>query len=186
MIVSLMSTLISIGWCWYLGKTKEFFHTLREYGHKELLLVREEAFLFISIGFLAHTLLYMGWTLELPQTGGLSPLYIFLFILIFSLVVIGFALLGVHHLVSITLINSSLNVQGMGIDPVVYALTILMTWSMCSMMSPFSPANLLTSRITGKTTWQIGVIGNGRFGLATILFGAVYLTVVNILIGKLM
>ncbi|MBP1934254.1 hypothetical protein [Ammoniphilus resinae] len=182
-IVSMMSVAVSVIWCLYLGKFKEFLKSLRGYGTNEMLFVREEAFLFISIGFLAKTLLYLDWKIELPELHIGQSWLLFFFILLFGFIVIGLAQLGIHHLVTITLFNTSLHMQSMGIEPVVYALIILMCWAISPMLSPFSPANLLTARITGKTTMEIGVKGNGRFGLACLVFGAIFLTVVQQLVG---
>ena len=182
-IVSMMSTVVSVIWCLFLGKFREFLQSLRSYGTNELLLVREEAFLFISIGFLAKTLLYLGWKIALPELQIGQSWMLFFFILLFGLIVIGLAQLGIHHLVTITLFNTSLHWESMGVEPVVYALIILMCWAISPMLSPFSPANLLTARITGKTTLEIGVKGNGGFGLACLVFGAIFLTVVQQVLG---
>lgn len=183
LIISLLSVIFSLLWSAVLGKTKDYFQSVKTFVREGVPSIREEAFLFISIGFFASTLLELGWKIQLPHMGGGSLFFIFLFIIVFNVVVAGIALTGVHHLVTITIIATAIDWERMGMVPVAFAMTILLSWCLSSMLSPFSPPNLLISRITNRTTFQIGMVSNRLFGMLVLLGGAIYLTMLNWLLG---
>jgi hypothetical protein len=178
-LISIVSVLYSVIWCIILRKTKAFFSSLKRFIREEVPLVRHEAFLFISIGFFANTMIDLGWRFHLPEIGTLSSYHLFLFVLLFNLIVVMIALTGVHHLVTITLITSMVNWENLGIHSVVYALTILLSWALSAMLSPFAPSNLLISRITRLPPLQVSIMPNWIFAVVVLLGSAIYLTMVN-------
>lgn len=179
LIIAILSIIFSVLGTLLIGKMKEFAKPLRQFVVEKLPKVREEGFLFIAIGFFANTLLHIGWQLHFPEIGLLSAMFVFLFILVFNFIVIALASVGVHHLVTISLITATINWQDLGVTPVVYAMTILLSWALSSMTSPFSPANIITSRITEQTPFQIGIQANGPFGFSVLVGVAVFLTLMN-------
>lgn len=179
LIISLVSIFFSLLWSAATGKFISYLKSLKKFVSKDLVNIREEAFLFISIGFFANTLLQINLDLQLPNLPGNSPFFVFLFIILFNLAVVGIALTGIHHLVTITIIAATVEWQNIGIEPVIFGMTILLAWWLSSMISPFSPVNMIVARITRRTSFQVGVYSNGLFGIYVLLGGALYLTIIN-------
>lgn len=179
LIISLISIIFSFLWCVSTGNFIFYLKSLKNFVSKDLLNIREEAFLFIAIGFFANTLLQLDLEFRLPGLSGDSPFFIFLFILLFNVAVVGIALIGIHHLVTITIISATVEWQNIGMEPVIFGMTILLAWWLSSMISPFAPANMIVARITRRTSFQVGVHSNGLFGIYVLIGGALYLTAIN-------
>lgn len=183
LIISVLSIVFSFLWSFLFRRIGQYVRALKRYVSKDLLNIREEAFLFISIGFFANTLLNLHWEIHLPTLSGSSVLFVFLFIILFNITVVAIALTGIHHLVTITILSATLNWQEIGMQPVIFALTILLSWWLSSMISPFSPPNLITARIVNRTPFQVGVITNGFFAVYVLLGAATYLTILNFILS---
>ncbi|WP_378938530.1 hypothetical protein [Metabacillus herbersteinensis] len=179
LIISLVSIVFSFLWCVVFGKFMSYLRALKKFVTKDLLNIREEAFLFISIGFFASTLMNISWEIHLPTLPGNSPFFVFLFIILFNLVVVAIAITGVHHLVTITIITATVDWENIGVVPVIYAMTILLAWWLSSMISPFSPPNMITARIVNRTPFYVGIYTNGLFGIYVLIGAAIYLTIIN-------
>lgn len=183
LIISLVSIIYSFLWCCIAGKFKLYIKALKGFVGNDMLSIREEAFMFITIGFFAQTLLNIGWEVNLPSLFGDSPIFVFLFIILFNIIVVFLALTGVHHLVTITILTTAVTWEDVGVTPTVYALTILLSWCLSNMTSPFSAPNIITARITDQKPARIGLYNNGLFGFYILIGGAFYLTLLNTLIN---
>ncbi|MES1042654.1 hypothetical protein [Peribacillus simplex] len=182
-IIILLSVFYSILWSIIQGSFRYYLKEVRRIFSQDLSNIRDEAFLFISIGFLSNTIIWLNWKIALPEWKGLSLISVWMFIFVFIIFVVLIAIMGVHHLVTITLLTASLNWNQLGIDPVVYAMLILTSWSLSSMVSPFSAANLIVSRLAKQKPAKIGLFMNGRYALGVLLFNTTILSISNYLIS---
>lgn len=182
-IICLLSIFYSASWTLLQGTVKEFLHGLRHFAKRDLPNIRFEALLFISVGFFSHTLIWLDWKVQLPAWSSVSLGYIWLFIFLFIFFVVFIAFFGIHHLVTITLFTASVHWQQLGIQPVIYAMVILISWSLASMISPFSAANMIISRLANVKPVQIGLLMNAGYAFGFMLFSTTFLTIINYFIS---
>ncbi|MCQ6268103.1 hypothetical protein M1K46_21015 [Fictibacillus sp. WQ 8-8] len=182
-IICLLSIFYSTSWSLMQGTVKEFLRGLRHFVQRDLPTIRVEALLFISVGFFSHTLIWLNWKVQLPAWSSVSLGYIWLFIFLFIFFVVFIAFFGIHHLVTITLFTASVHWQQLGIQPVIYAMVILISWSLASMISPFSAVNMIISRLVNVKPVRIGLFMNAGYAFGFMLFSTTFLTIINYFIS---
>jgi hypothetical protein len=126
--------------------------------------------------------------LSLKELGALAPLGDLLSALPPALVApalmitigVGF-LAGIHVIPMLLLIDTAFPLDG-GPSPALWALALLLGAQSVLLLTPFSSAVTMLSRLTGLHPLEIGPRRNRRFGLAVTLAALLYLTLLTLLL----
>lgn len=151
----------------------------RYYRHS-LLKVQNEVTLFAAAGFLGKALELSGVGQKLP---GLIPDWLSLYPALLIAFIMGLmiipSLIGVHPVVTGTALVSAIVPAAIGLGTMTFALTIIVGWLLTIVLSPFSATSLITSGLTGKTSWSISLGMNGRFGLICVVLFSLLISLVG-------
>ena len=135
--------------------------------------------LFGSAGVLVLSLTQLG---ALAPVGGvLSSLPAFLVPMALALTMaVGF-IVGIHVIPMVLLIDTAFPLDG-GSSPALWAAAILLGAQSALLLTPFSSAVTMLSRLSGLHPLEIGPKRNWRFGLAAAVGAVLYLTVLTLLL----
>ncbi|MEW9668414.1 hypothetical protein [Ammoniphilus sp. 3BR4] len=137
-----------------------------------------EVSLFISAGFLgemvAKTDIGEIFPAFFTTVSGLSLwLMIFLLIVIIPLL----AIVGIHPLVTGSILGTSLSPELIGLNPISLAGALIGGWAMALMLSPISAINIIVGGMVDKPPFVVGLKWNWKYGLwwafllAALLYG---------------
>lgn len=181
LLVSLVAVFYSGIWSLGLGKFKEFLEHLRGYP-KNILQFKNEVLFFISVGFfgviLANTPLQYFLQAFLKNIAGYSTFFLIEFIIIVTVLL---SSVGFHQVVTITALSLTITPAAIGLSSPAFSLTLLAAWTVCIIMSPFVPYNILLGGLLRENTVVVGLKWNRTLGLLTTLVAGVYILLVNML-----
>jgi TRAP-type C4-dicarboxylate transport system permease large subunit len=147
-LVTLTVIIVTVAWAIYLRKVKQFGKEVSRFFQSLLPGRSNEIVLFLTSGFFGSALSYT------PAGSYLKSLLIqlsqkSLYLLIFStiLIVAVFAFLGIHQVVTISLIISIISAHELGITNVTLGLAFLSSWAIATMASPVSAVNVIISSL---------------------------------------
>lgn len=151
-----------------------------KYYKHSLFKVQSEVALFTAAGFLGKALELSGIGQMLP---GLIPdwlsRYPALLIAVIMFMMIIPSLVGVHAVVTGTALVSAIVPASIGLGNMTFALAVITGWMLTILLSPFSATSLITSGLTGKTSWSISLGINGKFGLLCIVLFSLIISFVG-------
>ena len=170
-IVAVAAIFQSVIWSLFLGKAKQFVVELKPYFQQRGARVINEAVFFLSAGFFAEILnrSFVGaWIADhivyLTQTSSL-----FFTILLIMLVIPMLAAAGIHHMIPIVAIASTIPAEALGMPVTLYGLMFTITWGTSALISPFSPMNAAVGTTVGLDQFKVGPIWNAKAVLILIV-----------------
>jgi hypothetical protein len=162
-IVPLFFGLVSRSW-------KALLPYLRDYRDRTVPMLNNEIMLFMSAGMLAYAL--KGTSIM----NGVSNILILLanqsfilFAIAIILIVFCITYMGIHQIAAVGVLAMQLDPNELGISSLALSLTLLLTWSTTTALSPFSGLNLMVSKFAHLSGNQVGLRINGLH-LVTIIF----------------
>ncbi len=117
--------------------------------------IKNEVVLFAAIGF-------FGKVMDITGIGGAIFSYLpleripFTFLSVFVIIIFmaAISMIGVHPIVSVTVLSSVLIPEAIGLSPVAFAQMFLIGYIVAVTSSPFSAISLIISGISGENTWN--------------------------------
>ncbi len=149
------------------NKTSIYLKQLDHYYHCSLLKLKNEVLLFACVGFFGKALDITGmgaWVSRYIPLQQISIPALAVFIVISGMGVLSSA--GIHPVVSISALATTIGYNTLGISPQAYAYTLLLGYAIAVMVSPFSGMSLVMSGLIGKDPWNAVPRYNILFALA--------------------
>ena len=162
-IVPLFFGLVSRSW-------KVLLPYLRDYRDRTVPMLNNEIMLFMSAGMLAYAL--KGTSIMNGVSNILTLLAnqsFILFAIAIILIVFCITYMGIHQIAAVGVLAMQLDPNELGISSLALSLTLLLTWSTTTALSPFSGLNLMVSKFAHLSGNQVGLRINGLH-LVTIVF----------------
>lgn len=161
------------------GKLPVFFDSLNNFTNNKLPDMKNEICLFTGAGLFGHSL-------DIAQIGSyvsniinyLNIQQSFLLIVILLAIIILFSLIGVHPLISASTILITLPVTKLPLMPIQYALTVLIGYSIATILSPISGTVLIASGVLKKNPFKIGLYENGQYSVCLIIVYIIVLALI--------
>jgi hypothetical protein len=155
-IVSLLALIYPLFWAAVIGSVSEYIHNIVINILQSFERMKNEIVIFISAG-------YFGVSLSYTTLGDIISSLIFNWsfgsIYIMSVLIIilsvSLALIGIHPVIIIIGVGSSLSPTLFGVSPQYMAIVLLISWSLASLLSPFSGAVLMTSGLIKESPWAV-------------------------------
>jgi len=161
LIVCLAATIFPFLWSFLPGNKVVYRQGLRNYFWNNLPLLRGEVVLFLSAGFFASAIAnsdFSTYILTLFEAiSGHGQMVTELAIL--GIVVV-LAVVGIHPVVSVSVLAGSLTPALVGLSPATLAATFLMSWAVANITSPFTAVNMMLGGLSGRSLIDISLRWN--------------------------
>lgn len=157
-------------------KLAVYKNKFKNYYNVKLLNINNEIIIFAAAGF-------FGKSLEISGVGKIIPSLLhleninspFLATLIILALVIFTGIIGIHPVVTCSVIASTILPETLGITLYSYAFTLLAAYGLSVLVSPFSGTTLVTAGLFKRTSWDVGVRLNIVYTLSMALVFAIVL-----------
>lgn len=169
-VVSLTVLIFPFFWSIYLRKLKGFIIGVALYKRKNLLATSNEVVLFLTAGFFGIVMSKTSIGFFLNE-GVNYLLDISVLLMIFTTIVFtGFlALIGIHQIITVTSLASSVILSQLDVNPLIFALTLLSAWSVATIVSPITPVNVIVTNLLNRSFKQVAIQWNGLYAFGVIL-----------------
>ncbi|MCF6094858.1 hypothetical protein L1765_12900 [Microaerobacter geothermalis] len=184
MIVALSVFIFPFFWSLYLKSFRRFIQSLNYYRKYIVPGTSNEVILFLTAGFFGAVL--SNTSIGLLINDGLRYLAetsILLMIILTIILTSLLALFGVHQIVTLISVASSVIASDLGIEKVVFALLLMSAWSVSTIVSPITPVNVIVSSLINKKPLQVSLKWNGVHALLVISAHTLYIYLVHIWIS---
>ena len=167
MIIAIIvsAILIPLLWATYLGKISVFFDNANNYLYKDVFKKYNEITIFGLAGALGFVL--QDSTLIRYYIGIVSVYVLniseYLFLVTIIYVIWTMAILTIHPLISLTIIINTINLSSLGIDVIVFAITLIIGLGMSLISVPFTGTALISSNIINENPMKLSFEWNKKF-----------------------
>ncbi|WP_338472199.1 hypothetical protein R4Z10_05490 [Niallia sp. XMNu-256] len=171
-IVCLLSIMVPLLMGAFAQDWKELLPPLIDFKDHTVPLMNNEIMLFMSAGMLAYAL--KGTSIMNGVSSFLTVLSrqsFILFAIAIVLIVFCITFIGIHQIAAIGVLAMQLDPSELGISNLALALTLLLTWTTTTALSPFSGLNLMVSRFSSISGNKLGLRINGPHLLAVVFIG---------------
>jgi hypothetical protein len=179
-LVSLMAVTFPLIWSVFNHTWEKLGEHFTEFKQKSVPSLNNEIVLFISAGLFGKAL--AGTAVEDMITvflGQVSSISFYLFVVVIMGLINVFAFFGIHQIVVVTVLVTSMNPAALGTSPSVLALMLLSAWSISAVLSPINPLNLLVSGSVNKTPLIVGFRWNGLFLLMMFFLSSTFIYLIH-------
>ncbi|WP_236860222.1 C4-dicarboxylate ABC transporter [Candidatus Formimonas warabiya] len=178
-VVSIASVIFPVIWLTFIGRLPVFFREFKgEYFHTCLPGLKNEITLFVGAGLFAASITYSHLGNYVPS---ILSLLVGNNILLFSIVVVSLshilAVLGVHPIVTVTIIGETVKAAQYGVTPTYMAMILAVSWSMGVIMSPSSANIIAVAGLAGQSPMRVGPYWNGKYALISSVVLLIMLTI---------
>lgn len=177
-LVTIVSMVYGLIWLFLVAPPTVFLGDILSHRFKILQTVSEVVF-FLSVGILARAISLTSVQDVIRsaflKTAEFHPV-LMVEIIILSIAV--FAIFGIHQLVSITIIGTSLPPEVLGLSPIAYSLMFAAAWSLSALSSPFVPFNMVLSEVVDKSTFEIAFRYNTIYTTSILLLAGAYIMLI--------
>lgn len=164
-IVPLLFAVLSRDW-------KKLLPPLIDFKDRTVPMLNNEIMLFMSAGMLAYAL--KGTSMMNGVSSFLTVLSrqsIILFAIAIIVIVFCITFIGIHQIAAVGVLAMQLDPNELGISSLALSLTLLLTWTTTTALSPFSGLNLMVSRFSSLSGNRVGLRNNGPHLLTVVFIG---------------
>lgn len=170
-LVSAVGLLGSIIWIYFLKERARLKSLLSNYIFQSLPKIGNEVSLFVSAGFFGIIIMSTPLSQIVNHLVNIIEDKVSLFFLIGLIILLPvvLAFIGVHQIITVTLLATSISPETIGLSTVSYGVLLAAAWCHASAASPFSPVNLTISSVLDKSSLKIGIGSNYIFFIGSFL-----------------
>ncbi len=168
-VVSIAALIFPILWLAILSRLLILWREFKgDYFHKSLPGLKNEVILFVGAGLFASSITYSQLGDYVPQIlswfVGNNIILFSIFIIVLGLIV---SAIGIHPIVTITIIAGTVKASSYGVTPTYLAVLLAITWAMGVTISPSSATIITASGLVERSPIQVGPLWNGKYALVT-------------------
>ncbi|MBO8162102.1 MAG: hypothetical protein H0Z34_00115 [Brevibacillus sp.] len=179
-LAAYVSILVTVTWMLYLGKAERLKECAKEYLYKLLPSIGNEVILFLSAGFFGVILLHTPFNAllveQLQKIDGLWPIAR---ILLFVAMPVILSLIGVHQIITVTILATSIDPALIGLHPVAFGILLMASWSISTIVSPVTPVNITLGILLRENSLTVGLGRNYGYALTVILLTTGFVFAIN-------
>ncbi|WP_416150577.1 hypothetical protein ACM26V_06280 [Salipaludibacillus sp. HK11] len=155
-VVSMLAVVLPVIWALFSRLFTVFIFEVYEQVIGAFSRFKNELAIFISAGYFGLALSYtdLGDSLS-TLLFNLSFGFVYLFTLFVVVITIALALIGVHPIIIVIGVGSALSPEMFGVSSEYLALTLLLSWTLATQVSPFSGQVLMSSKLMKTSTMII-------------------------------
>lgn len=155
-IVSVLGLLYPLIWSMITRIVKEYLQAAIQYVSGAFDRLKNEMLIFISAGYIGVAIQQTEaglWVSSMIDQLSLGSTYLMSILITFF--VIFLAMIGIHPVIVVIGIGSSLHPEWFGVSPAYLAVNLLMAWGMATSLSPFSGSVLMTSGLIKASPFSV-------------------------------
>ena len=183
-IVSLIAMIYPIVWTFLIKKQKGLKSELQNYRNHILPNVHNESIMIVTASFFSQMFQlspFPKYLLTIFEIFTSHSQYIVVFIVL-SLIVL-FSLIGIHQIVSVSILASSVDPAVIHLSPILFAVTLTIGWSMGTLLNPVSALNILGTNLLDLKYKNL-LRWNWRFVVMMILATSIIIPIFNNILGS--
>ena len=166
-VISIASLIFPAIWLVLIGRLPVLLRKFKEdYFTEKLPRLKNEIVLFVGAGLFATSISYSRLGNYVPDMlnmiVGRDPLLLAIVIIFGSLILSG---LGVHPIVTVTILGGTVKATAYGVTPTYMALILAISWAMGGAISPSAANVIAISGLTEQSPIQVGFLWNGLYVL---------------------
>jgi len=177
-VVSMACLIYPVLWLGIIGRFKVLITEFKGNYFKNLPKLKNEIILFMGAGLFATSINFshLGTNISkilsilVGQNALLLAIVIILFVLTLSAI-------GIHPIVSVTIIGGTVKAAAYGVSPTYLALVLAISWAMGISISPSSATVIAISGLTGQSPLQVGPRRNGLYAIISSVVILIMLTI---------
>ncbi|MDP5274553.1 hypothetical protein [Chengkuizengella axinellae] len=136
----------------------------KKFQKKSVPSMNNEIILFLSVGFLAESLIGSGFAKQMELwMSSLFDLSFLLFVFIILLSIIITTFIGIHPLIMVMVLVTQFDPTVFLMKKEIFALLLMVGWSMAVLLSPVTSFNMLVSGTVKEKGTTIGLRWNGGY-----------------------
>lgn len=165
-IITIILTFFTIVWSLYLKQIRPFLLEAKQFFHHIIPRSSNEIVLFLSAGFFGAVIssTYLSSFINTVWQK-LAEMSILITIIVTILTIMLFSFIGIHQIVTITIILTNISHQLAGVSNIVMAMTLLGAYSTGAIISPVSPANLVVANLINEGIYRLIIRYNLIFAI---------------------
>ncbi|MEH7386235.1 hypothetical protein V7147_12575 [Bacillus sp. JJ1521] len=180
-IICVFSALFPLIWCLLKKEWKEYKVEFKQHVFTGIPRMKKEIVLFLIAGFFSGAFVKTGWSNELVNglnavfsgfTIGIAYAIVFLIVLT--------AVIGLHPIVTVTIIVTSIDPTKLGITYEFFAILLLSGWGISNTVSPATAVNNLLSGLMKTDLFEVSVRWNLKYSIVMLMIIPIYLKFVGI------
>ncbi|HZG72989.1 MAG TPA: hypothetical protein VEY51_15735 [Chondromyces sp.] len=181
MAIALVSILFPVIWCLVKGNWEGYKQEVKQHLSTTIPNLQQEISLFLMAGLFSASFVHSPWSHQLvslfSQLFGQSAI---LMTITLSLIIVAAAISGLHPIVVVTILVTSIDPEQINFSPQYFALTLLGSWSISNVLSPVTAANNLIARNLNQKLIDVSIKWNWKYGLIMLIILPLYLYTIGI------
>ncbi|KUO75372.1 MAG: C4-dicarboxylate ABC transporter [Desulfosporosinus sp. BRH_c37] len=166
-VVSIASLVFPVIWLALIGRLPVLIREFKgDYYIERLPRLKNEIVLFVGAGLFATSISYSHLGNYVPNIlnpiVGSNPLWLAVVIILSSLIL---SVLGVHPIITVTILGGTLKAAAYGVTPTYMALILAISWAMGISIAPSSATVIAISGLTEQSPLKVGFGWNGLYVL---------------------
>lgn len=166
-VVSLAALIFPLIWLAIIKRLPVFFREFRgEYFHTSLPNLKNEIILFVGAGLFVNSITYSRLGEYVPRILSYlvgSSAFLLTVVVVFTGMLLG--ALGVHPIVTVTVIGGTVEAATFGVSSTYLALMLAITWAMSIPISPSAANIIAVAGLVEQSPIQVGPCWNGKYAL---------------------
>lgn len=182
-LVSIMGLVATIVWMSFLTGIMNVAKHIKTYMYESLPKVGNEISLFVSAGFFGiivmNTPLNDFFNRMLAELASSIPMVLLIACIILLPMVL--SLIGIHQIITITLLATAISPEVIHISSLAYGVLLVAAWCHASAISPFSPVNITISIMLNQNSLRAGIKNNYHFIILSFISTVVFVYLLNMM-----
>ncbi|MBU8907346.1 hypothetical protein KH400_12065 [Desertibacillus haloalkaliphilus] len=155
-VVSVLALFYPVLWAAIIGTLVDYLQAVVEQMKTAFIRLKNEIVIFISAGFFGLALSYteVGDVIShLIYDASYGSIYVMSILIILLSIFLSFC--GIHPVIIVIGIGSSLSPALFGVSPEYMAVLLIVAWTLATQVSPFSGSVLMTSGLMQQSPWRV-------------------------------
>jgi DcuC family C4-dicarboxylate transporter len=181
LIICLMSVIFPLLWCVFSGEGSAYTEEFKQHVFVGIPMMKKEIVLFLVAGFFSGAIVYAelsGYLIDLiDSVFGSFTLGTAFFL---SSLIILSGLIGLHPIVLVTILVTSVKPELIGFSPEYFAVLLLTSWGISNTISPATAVNNLLANLLKVDIFELSIRWNMKYVLIMLILIPLYLKIVGL------
>ncbi|MBO8171609.1 MAG: hypothetical protein H0Z33_06955 [Bacillaceae bacterium] len=179
-LVSMVALLFPAGWAVINRKAAALKRNWIDFRNRSVPSMSNEIVMFISAGIFGKSLTGTAVAEAISSAVAyISSISVLALAVSIIAVIVVLTFTGVHPIVVVIPLITTIDPQAIGMAPPVIALVFMLSWSISAVASPVNPLNLLVSGSVSRPSLTVGVKWNGLYLLTLFVIGVTYIYILH-------
>ncbi|MFC0273299.1 hypothetical protein ACFFIX_18000 [Metabacillus herbersteinensis] len=181
LIICLVSVVFPVLWCFLTGKRALYREEIKEHIFVGIPRMKKEIVLFLIAGFFSGAFLHSELSGQLVELiNGLFGNFTIGIAFFLSLLIVLSAVVGLHPIVVVTILVTSIKPELIGLSPEYFAVLLLASWGISNTVSPATAVNNLLASLLKVDVFELSIRWNFKFVIIMLFLIPIYLEITGL------